>query len=455
MAGITAPGVGSGLDIAGLVQQLVSAERAPHSLRLNRAESKNNVRISSLGKIRSGLDALKGAADTLQKLEPFGARKTTVSDTDRLTATASSDAPLGKYSVEVQALASAHRLMSGALDKDAGIGAGRLSVQVGGKTFAVDIDASDKPADIVSAFNTAAEAAGAKVRASLSTSDTGQHLVFSATETGVANKIKVTRASGDVALDALVYDPPGLASLTQTSAAQDALILVDDTISRTSSTNKFDDVVPGFTIDVKKAEAGEKVQVTVANDSSAVSGAVRALVDKYNALIGTINAETKYDADNDQASTLTGDAMANGIRNQLRSAVYEGLGFFGSQGLSAKESGLDTRVDGTLSFDATKFDAALAAKPDAVKQALTGAGGMVDRLSALLADQTGDDSPIAERIDSLKKQNKRIKNQREDLDDRMERVEARYRAQFTAMDTLVAQLNQTSQFLAQRLAPQS
>jgi flagellar hook-associated protein 2 len=34
----------------------------------------------------------------------------------------------------------------------------------------------------------------------------------------------------------------------------------------------------------------------------------------------------------------------------------------------------------------------------------------------------------------------------------MDTIEARYRAQFTALDTMLSSLNQTSQFLTQQLA---
>lgn len=49
MAGISFGGVGSGLDIAGIVNQLVAAERSGGDARIARTLSQSNAQISALG----------------------------------------------------------------------------------------------------------------------------------------------------------------------------------------------------------------------------------------------------------------------------------------------------------------------------------------------------------------------------------------------------------------------
>ena len=50
---ITAAGIGSGLDIEGLVTQLVAAERAPTENRLNRQDAQLTAELSAFGTLKA------------------------------------------------------------------------------------------------------------------------------------------------------------------------------------------------------------------------------------------------------------------------------------------------------------------------------------------------------------------------------------------------------------------
>ena len=52
---ISAQGIGSGLDIGGIVEQLVAAERAPVGNRLNLQEARATSELSAIGQLKSGL----------------------------------------------------------------------------------------------------------------------------------------------------------------------------------------------------------------------------------------------------------------------------------------------------------------------------------------------------------------------------------------------------------------
>jgi flagellar hook-associated protein 2 len=64
----------------------------------------------------------------------------------------------------------------------------------------------------------------------------------------------------------------------------------------------------------------------------------------------------------------------------------------------------------------------------------------------------GDDGLLAASTDGLEAQIEDIAEERQDLARRIEQIEARYVAEFTQMDILVAQLNQTSGFLSRQLS---
>lgn len=88
-----------------------------------------------------------------------------------------------------------------------------------------------------------------------------------------------------------------------------------------------------------------------------------------------------------------------------------------------------------------------------------GARGQVDfsrgiayQLDALIDGFLEDGGILDARTDSLQERADGLDDQRDRLDLRIEALEARYRAQFTALDTLLAQLQTTSSFLTQQLA---
>ena len=78
--------------------------------------------------------------------------------------------------------------------------------------------------------------------------------------------------------------------------------------------------------------------------------------------------------------------------------------------------------------------------------------GYAERLSQFASDFLAGEGVIASRVDGLNASIKDIDRRQEDFNRRLSMVEARYRAQFTALDTMLSSLNQTSQFLQQQLA---
>ena len=110
MASITASGIGSGLDINSLVDQLITAEKTPASNRLDVKEAKLQAQISSFGSLKGALSQFKSVTSTLSLPSTFNSRSVSSNNEGLLTATASSLAEAGSYSVEVSQLAQTHAL---------------------------------------------------------------------------------------------------------------------------------------------------------------------------------------------------------------------------------------------------------------------------------------------------------------------------------------------------------
>lgn len=78
--------------------------------------------------------------------------------------------------------------------------------------------------------------------------------------------------------------------------------------------------------------------------------------------------------------------------------------------------------------------------------------GFASRLDRILEGMLENDGLLDGRMDGINASIKDIDKQREAFSRRLEDIEKRYRAQFTALDTLIASMTQTSSFLQQQLA---
>ena len=111
---ISAPGIGSGLDVGAIVDQLMAIERRP----LNQLEADKQgleAQLSTLGQLKSSLTSFQSALADLKTLDAFEVYTAESSDEAAFTATANSNAAPGLSTIEVLSLAEAHKMGSGAL----------------------------------------------------------------------------------------------------------------------------------------------------------------------------------------------------------------------------------------------------------------------------------------------------------------------------------------------------
>ncbi|WP_062355429.1 flagellar filament capping protein FliD [Pseudoxanthomonas mexicana] len=438
-------GVGSGMNITGMVEQLVAADRKPADNRLNRIESQAKFKLSAIGTVSSAFSTLDTALKALKAPTAFDVR-TVKSGTDTVAgASVSNGTPNGIYNVEVVDLATANKWITNTpVATTQAFGAGQLTLTVGGESLAIDIAEGATLQDVRSAINDVARSKG--VQASVLTSNDGQYLSLSSDKTGAANGITLAFASGGSDLQSLA------SSLQERVPAADAKVVIDG-LTVTATTNKITEAVPGLTLDLKTKGTST---VTVSTDTGAASKLIQDFVTAYNAAITSINASTKYNAENNEPSALTGDAQMRSASGQLRNLMGDLLGGLAAQGLDAKTLGLQTKgyptSDGTLVFDSSKFTTALNADPEKIRTALTGDTAFAGRLQKAVSSYVGSEGAFTLRTNGLNAQIKDVATQRTALDARMDAVGNRYKAQFVAMDALVGQMSTTSSYLSQQLA---
>ena len=451
MANVVSSGIGSGLDISGIVQQLVAAEGQPVESRLGQQEFKAQAKLSAFGSLKSALASMRDNLESMQSLDQFLSRKATSGNESMFTVSAGTSALPASYSMEVVQLAQAQKLTSGAfLDSNAVVGTGTLTVAVGAATMDLDITAENNTlAGIRDAINAATDNPG--VSATIVNADSGSYLIMTTDDTGAAGTITMTQTGGDGGLNALEYDPGNsLFSLTESITPQDALIRIDG-LDVMSDSNTFTGAVEGVTITILQETGGATESLIVQNDQNAARDLINKFVDSYNELITTVDSLTAYNADTEQSAPLLGDSTIRGIRDQIRREMSTAVEDIDANFSMLSDVGIELQLDGKLSVNDEQLDIVLA--DDFVKfgQLFSTTDGFATRLYGLADGFLEADGIIESRTQGLTAQIEGIGDDRSALNDRLASLETRLLRKFNALDSLLSQLSLTSNFLSQQL----
>jgi len=439
---ISSPGVGSGLDVTGIVSQLMAVERQP-LLRLDQKEARLQAEISAYGSLKSALAELQDSLGTLKEAATFQATKSSSSDTDLLTVSSDTDAVTSSYSVTVNRLAQQHKLGTAEFASSATFGGAEgdeLIFTVGTNSFNLDLTTAMTLSEIQQALNE--ESNETAVTAGLITGDSGnQTLVLTSGEYGYDNRVQFS-FGGTIDIATFNFSMLNRDADDQLLVSEndlDASLTVDG-VSVTRSSNSINDVVEGLTFDLQSTG---QASVSIERDSSVAKGAVESFVEAYNSL--------KEQLSKLRASGASGSVL-RGVESQLRRVLNNGLSGLGDYSYIS-ELGVTTNSDtGTLELNSDRLITVLDEKRDSVLSFFSDedAGftvNMDNMLEGFLQSGGTIDSIIkgaTNRVDS-------IERSRDSMERRMEAIEQRYLNQFGALDTLMASMTTTSDYLASQL----
>jgi flagellar hook-associated protein 2 len=500
------PGIGSGLDVNSIVNQLVSVERQPLQ-KLQQRATTIQTQISSWGKLKGLIDTLRTASTGLSTSGTWSQMQVTSSDTAVVAATkagAETAAP-GRYGVTVAQLAQQHVINSAPIASTEDL-RGRLRIELGtydtgsppgftprGDTAAIQLDFTD-PSTSLSTIRDAINAASGGVSASVITDSSGSRLVVTSTETGRDRAIRMTVSStttssstsgsttgstggtggllgsitsglsgltggtttttvNPTGLNALQYDGSSNAQMTQARAAQDAMYAVNG-VSMTSSRNQVDGAITGVRLQLSRVTTNP-IDVVVQSDTGGQQKSVDEFVTAYNAVMTQLNADTSYDSVSGKGGVFQGDSGVLSVRRRLRELVSQSSTASGTYTRLA-EIGLDIRRDGTISINKTKLDSAMTNRTE-VEKLLSASGsgsedskGLVVRLKALADTLLSSDGDVEIKSDSLQDRLKRNRSDQDRLNARIESTRSRLLRLYQSLDTRVAQLNGLGGYVQQQ-----
>jgi len=429
--GIATPGVGSNLDVNAIIQSLMDFESRPLLL-LDQKEASFQAELSGYGTLKASISSFQTAVKELSDVSKYTNLTASSSDSTVFTATADSTANTGTYSVETTALAANQKLIAtGQSDTATSIGTGILTFDFGtisggsfdsgtgkytGSSFTsngagvktVTIDSTN---DSLSGIRDAINAANIGVTATIvndGSASTPYRLSLTSDNIGLKNSVKIS-VSGDAALDTLLgHDPAATQNLSETVTAADSAFKVDG-VSIVKSSNTITDVIQGVTLNLAKTNSGSPATLTIAQDTSTVTGSVGSFVAAYNAVKTSLDELTAYDAATGATGLLQGDTSVISMETQINRILTSSVTALSGPLTTLSDVGISFQLDGTLSLDSTKLQTAINDNFNDIAGIFVAQGKPTDSLIKFVSstDET-DSGDYAVNITTLATQGKEV-----------------------------------------------
>ena len=438
---LSSPGIGSGLDIGGIIQSLMDVERKP-LVELATDQIELKTQLSALGKLKSTIASFESTVQSLANAEDFLQYEASSSNSEALTVSADESATKGSYRIEVDRLAEEHRLAATGFYADVdtttiGSAGETMTITVGSDSFVVDYGGKALE-DVRDAVNEAADNSG--VTASILQDDAGYRLILTADDTGSENAISLTYSASDPFSFTTLNDDRD-ASGTFTTADLDAQLTLEGLFTLTRSSNTVTDAIAGVTLTLQDAGS---TTVSVLRDEANTLSLAQKFVGAYNSVI-TLLTELK-------STVLKEDrASLRGIESQFRAVLNSKTGD-SDQFSYLFELGVSTSLDGTLVIDTTLFNKAVARDPEGIADMFANSTtGLSARYETITQNLVGSGGLLNGREDSLNLRIRSLDLARDSLEARLVRKEESLVRQFSALDGLVASLTSQSNYLAQQL----
>lgn len=498
-------GMGSGIDTATVVSQLMEAESATQT-KLTAAKSTVSIKAgawTTLGNLMTSLQDKAKAIDTADKLQ---LTSSTSSDSTRVGVTASSTAAAGSLTFSVEQLATRGQKTAAFPSTSAWLGAGSLAVMSGAGTigatglaagdagvtgkytvvisdsatsptatvngeavaFGMDTDGTTpvltvggatlrfaggvKDGTAVVAVAATAADGGTLSELSAALQSTGGPATSSLLDVGSGTdpvRLILTASQTGTKGDLLVDASDGLNAMPEISdlnVAQDAKIALPGGLTVTRSDNSVTDVIPGVTLDLLQAEPGKQVTVSVKKDDDAVVSKAKSLTEMLNTVLSWVRDNSKYNVATSSGGPMVGDSGVRNITNQIFSATSTSQST-GAYRL-ASQIGLTSTREGNLVLDETALRTALTDDPEAVNAVLSGVAGAVSAM-AKSANEAG--GVVHTGKASTASATKQLQDQIDGWDLKLTAIKARYDRQFAALDVAMSKMNSQSSWLASQI----
>ncbi|CAG9296134.1 flagellar filament capping protein FliD [Celerinatantimonas diazotrophica] len=505
-AGLTAAGVGSGLDLESLMNASINAERQPQEQRIRKRKDTLNVTLSAVGSVKSALSNFRKAVDKATNPQEFLPRQALVdgqkvsgatansansksSDKDKKSSQAASSlddlaqpykvslsrrAVNGTYQVDVLQLAQGSRLTSTNVyksgteqiykastspDKTPAPPA-QLVFKVGQgskeKSFHIDVKPGMTIEQLRKAINENTKNFG--VTANLINSENGTHFVLDSSVSGLDNDDNPDNGNpNDLVVTTTSAKLANFVSNFQTTKTASGAKVRINGLDATSDTNQFKNVISGVSLTVHE-KTSKSSQLTIEPDIDAAVKNVHNFVDTYNKVLTQIDKYSKPQqvhkgSDNSHHKPLSGDAMLRTMRYAMGKIVSSGVRDPEQPGRVHTLYGMGVKMDreGKLSVDDTKLKEQLNGDLNQVGRFFASDDGIATRFAKFVKSYEETGGILDHRQQSVQSRLKGVSEDQTALDDRMAQYEKTLRDKYTAFDKSMAGLKEQMNYVQSHL----
>ncbi|MBO3178586.1 flagellar filament capping protein FliD [Dermatophilus congolensis] len=298
-------GLGSGVDTAGMITQLMSVERQAGNY-LTKGKVSAQALVSAYTSLNTKMKAIGDAANqfvpkSVIDTPAWNSITAKSSNEDIAKVTTGTGAQSGTLTFAVKSIAQASTTLADksftSTDTVNGGAAFDFNVTANGKTTNVTVGQGAKLADVVAAIN---QQAGADVKATMVQTATGSYqMQLTSATTGAQSSVTVTNGS----TPPVVADVLG--NFNEVAKGQDTVLHIGDPTAGydvTSTTKDVKNLLPGVTISPTKADPNTQVTVDVTQDTAGISKKVEDLVTAANDALSNIRINSKYNKDSPSSS---------------------------------------------------------------------------------------------------------------------------------------------------------
>ena len=466
MATISSPGIGSGMDITGIVTKLSDLERQP-LVQLKKQAGSLQSRLSVYGQVKSQMASLQDAAAKLSSSSAWSQTKVNSANNAAVTATATGNAMPMKLDIEVVKLAKGQVSSFATVAVDQTLSNGSLEIQQGSWASGVFSPNGGVPTiiNIEDGQNTVSQIAakinssGSNVQAYVVQDATGERLVLRSMNTGKDQgfnvKLNSAITSPDPSIVAPTSVPLSFVSPAGDQFAQDAQFKLDG-IEFTSATNTVTQALPGLSLQLQQVST-TPVQISVEYDQESVKKNIQTFLDTYNTLNSTLSNAMKYSTETKTSAALQGDSTAVGVQFALRSLFRTEISGWKYQRVS--DIGITLQSDGSMGLDAKKLESAMANTSDLKALFVNSTGleslGLAKKVETFIKSALNTEGRVAVRTDALQSAISRNLQDQQRVNDRADRAQARLTKVYNSMDSKVGSLNALNSYVSQQLAAMS
>jgi flagellar hook-associated protein 2 len=360
-------GISSGLDTAGIIDQLVALERQP-IVRYQRQQADLRARDDAWGTVVSRLSGLRTALDEVRDRDTLrGLVTTTSSNESAVEVTSNGAGSPGNFDFTVSQLATRHRVgLSGSFaTSTTPVGAGTITL-------------TDETNAVIGEITTDASTTLLSLSRQIDDLELGIDAQVLKVGEGDYQLVLTSRESGEEGVFGVSTDVADLGAAATLETGVDAILQLG-TLEIRRSSNLIDDLVEGATLKLK-ATTTDDVSINVEQDLESAVESVQALVDGFNSVLEQLKSLTRYDPETGAAGVLQGDSFARDLSFDLRSSLTELTGADGDAFRYAGDLGIELTQQGLVELDVARLREALtddyAGAVGFLSQTLTGDAGV-------------------------------------------------------------------------------